>query len=253
MNGRENKYFISMHIHKVTFLPEHYPSTNIYPFCLEIFRTTPCLEFDTPITFFIGENGSGKSTLLRAITRKCEIHIWSNMDKRRFDTNPYENELYRFIDVAWTKGKVPGAFFSSELYNYFAQSLDDWAKNDPGLLGYFGGKSLLSQSHGQSVMSFFESRYSLEGLYFLDEPETALSPRRQLELLGLLGENGRKGHAQFIIATHSPILLSCPGAKIFCFDAPPIQTIDYENTDYFTVYRDFLSNRGKYLRDLEGY
>ena len=117
-----------MHIHKVTLLPENYPSTNIYPFCLEIFRTTPCLEFDTPITFFIGENGSGKSTLLRAITRKCGIHIWSNMDKRRFDANPYENELYRFIDVAWTKGKVPGAFFSSELYNYFAQSLDTGQK-----------------------------------------------------------------------------------------------------------------------------
>lgn len=100
-----------MHIHKVTLLPERYPSTNIYPFCLEIFRTTPCLKFDTPITFFIGENGSGKSTLLRAITRKCGIHIWSNTDKRRFDTNPYENELHGFIDVAWTKGKVPGAFF----------------------------------------------------------------------------------------------------------------------------------------------
>jgi predicted ATPase len=240
-----------MHIDKVSLLSDQYPSTSVYPFSLEIFRTTPHLEIDTPITFFIGENGSGKSTLLRAITRKCGIHIWSNADKRRFDDNPYEDELHQFIDVSWTKGNVPGAFFSSELYNYFARSLDDWAKNDPGLLGYFGGKSLLSQSHGQSVMSFFESRYSLEGVYLLDEPETALSPRRQLELLRLLCAIRKKGHAQFIIATHSPILLSCPEAKIFSFDASPIRPIDYESTDYFKVYKDFLSDRGKYLRDLE--
>ena len=239
-----------MHINKVSLLSDQYPSTNVYPFSLEIFRTTPHLEFDTPITFFIGENGSGKSTLLRAITRKCGIHIWSNMDKRRFDDNPYEDELHRFIDIAWTKGNVPGAFFSSELYNYFARSLDDWAKNDPGLLEYFGGKSLLSQSHGQSVMSFFESRYALEGVYLLDEPETALSPRRQLELLRLLCAIRKKGHAQFIIATHSPILLSCPEAKIFSFDTSPIRPIDYESTDYFKVYKDFLSDRGKYLRGL---
>lgn len=241
-----------MHINRVTLLSEQYPSNSVYPFSLDIFRTTPRLEFDTPITFFIGENGSGKSTLLRAMTRTCGIHIWSNMDKRRFDDNPYENELYRFIDIAWTNGKVPGAFFSSELYNYFAQSLDDWAKNDPGLLGYFGGKSLIGQSHGQSVMSFFESRYSLRGVYFLDEPETALSPRRQLELLKLLRRAGQKGQAQFIIATHSPILLSCPDAKIFSFDTSPICPIEYENTDYFRVYKDFLSGREKYLRELEG-
>ena len=107
----------------------------------------------------------------------------------------------------------PGSFFGSSVFQDFARILDDWASTDPGQLAYFGGKSLLTQSHGQSIMSFFKARYAIKGLYLLDEPETALSPRTQIELLDLLTTMSAAGHAQFIIATHSPILLSCPGAR----------------------------------------
>jgi len=101
-------------------------------------------------------------------------------------------------------------FFSSERYQHLAKIIDEWAISDPKLLEYFGGRSLLSQSHGESFMSYFTSRFAIEGIYFLDEPETALSPRRQIEFVKTLVEHTRDGHAQFIIATHSPILLSCP-------------------------------------------
>jgi predicted ATPase len=97
-------------------------------------------------------------------------------------------------------------------------------------------------------MSFFRARYQIKGLYLLDEPETALSPKTQLELLGLLAEMSRAGHAQFIIATHSPILLACPGATLYSFDQAPIAPVRYEDTDHYQVYRDFLGNREHYLK-----
>ncbi len=118
------------------------------------------------------------------------------------------------------------------------------------MLKYFGGESLVTQSHGQSIMSLFRARYKVKGLYLLDEPETALSPKRQLELLTILKEMGEAGHAQFIIATHSPILLACPGAVIYSFDHIPIERIDYEETNQFRIYKDFLLDRDKYLSEI---
>jgi predicted ATPase len=118
--------------------------------------------------------------------------------------------------------------------------LDEWAATDAGQLEYFGGKSLLTQSHGQSIMSFFRARYAIKGLYLLDEPETALSPRTQLTLLDLLEKMSAAGHAQFVIATHSPILLSCPGATIYSFDSVPIAPIRYRETDHYKIYKDFM-------------
>ncbi|MFZ5564583.1 MAG: AAA family ATPase, partial [Thermodesulfobacteriota bacterium] len=124
---------------------------------------------------------------------------------------------------------------------------DAWAAADPGQLKYFGGKSLLTQSHGQSMMSYFRALYKVKGLYLLDEPETALSPKSQLELLKIIGENSRAGHAQFIMATHSPILLACDGAVIYSFDQAPVQIIPYEETGHYRLYRDFLADRKKFI------
>jgi predicted ATPase len=238
-----------MHIDKVTFHPHAYPQRKTYPFNLDIFSNTESLRFETNITFFIGENGTGKSTLLKAITRRCGIHIWTESDRSRFDRNPYEEELYRYIDVEWANGKKPGAYFSSETYQHMTQIIDEWACSDPKLLAYFGGKSLVSQSHGESFMSFFKSRYKIEGIYFLDEPETALSPKRQIEFLNLLTDLSGDGHAQFVIATHSPILLSCPNSLIVSFDHAKLHKIAYEKTDYYLIYRDFLLHRDKYLAE----
>ena len=229
-----------MYLKSVTLDPVRYPVHDRYPFHLEIFRAGKTIEFSHPVTFFLGENGTGKSTLLKAICKRCNIHIWRYDERTRVDLNPYEEMLCRAVDVVWTDGVVPGAFFSSQTFQDFAQILDEWAAADSDVLEYFGGKSLITQSHGQSLMSYFSSRYKKRGIYFLDEPETALSPKSQIELLGVLKEMGEAGHAQFIVATHSPILLSCPGAIIYSFDAIPIQTIPYEETSHYRIYKDFL-------------
>ena len=239
-------YYTSMHITNVTLHPERYPSTELYPFNLQVFHTRRDLPFRKAITFFIGENGSGKSTLLKAIARRCSIHIWEE-DRGRYGNNPHEEDLFKYLDVAWEDSRKPGMFFSSERYQHLAKIIDEWAISDPKLLEYFGGRSLLSQSHGESFMSYFTSRFAIEGIYFLDEPETALSPRRQIEFVKTLVEHTRDGHAQFIIATHSPILLSCPGAVIWSFDGHELKELAYEDTDYFLIYRDFLLHRERYM------
>jgi predicted ATPase len=121
---------------------------------------------------------------------------------------------------------------------------------DPGLLKYFGGKSLMVQSHGQSLMSFFKSRFKIKGLYLLDEPETALSPGSLIDLLKLIRQTSHAGQAQFIIATHSPILLACPEARIYSFSPSSLQQIAYEETEHFQIYKSFMLNPGKYLQEV---
>jgi predicted ATPase len=236
-----------MHLNRVTLFPEKYPTKVHYPFNQPIFHQTKQLTFSSPITFFVGENGTGKSTLLRAICRKCGIHIWHGVDRPRFEVNPYEEALHKYLSIEWADGKVPGSFFASDLFENFAQLLDEWATTDPGMLKYFGGKSLITQSHGQSLMSLFTNRYAIKGLYLLDEPETALSPKTQLGLLTLLREMSRAGHAQFLIATHSPILMACPGAVIYNFDTIPIVPIEYEQTEHYQIYKAFMENSNAYL------
>lgn len=236
------------HLKEVGLLSEQYPTRDHYPFNIDVLQKTRSIQFSHPVTFFIGENGSGKSTLLEALARRCRIHIWSGMDCTRSEPNPYEEMLFLYLQVEWADGVVPGSFFSSQIFRNFAQLVDMWESDNPGQIEYFGGKSLLTQSHGQSLMSFFKSRYKLKGLYLLDEPETALSPKSQLELLKLLQEMSGLGHAQFIIATHSPILLACPGSVIYSFDHSPVKIIRYENTAHYQVYKSFMENPDKYLK-----
>jgi len=207
-----------MHITSITLHPEQFPDSTTYPFNLPVFRNSGRIDFKANVTFFAGENGSGKSTLLRAMCRKSCIHIWAEDCWSRTHHNPYEESLFEYLDIGWAAGLKPGAFFSAETYEHMTKMIDLWASTDPGLFDYFGGKSLLEQSHGESFMSFFTSRYTIEGVYFLDEPETALSPGRQLAFLEFLQKMERDGHAQFFIATHSPILLSCQHATILSFE-----------------------------------
>jgi predicted ATPase len=231
-----------MHLKSVRFHPERYPTREHYPFKLDLFHQTAGLDFTTPVTLFVGENGTGKSTLLEAIARRCGIFIWQEGGRTRYEVNPYEDKLCHYLSVEWVTGEVPGSFFGSSIFQDFARLLDEWAATDPGQLEYFGGKSLLTQSHGQSIMSFFKARYAIKGLYLLDEPETALSPRSQLALLDLLAHMTTAGHAQFIIATHSPILLACPGATIYSFDHIPVAPIPYDQTDHYKLYKAFMAD-----------
>ncbi|MGO9136662.1 MAG: AAA family ATPase [Syntrophales bacterium] len=237
-----------MHLKSITIDQSKYPTYDHYPFNLPVFQKTKRITFNAPVTFFVGENGSGKSTLLQALSRSCGIHIWKAAERTRYNNNPYENKLCDNLAIEWSNGNVPGSFFGSDIFHHFTEILDEWAAADPGQLRYFGGQSLITQSHGESLMSFFKARYQIKGLYLLDEPETALSPRSQLALLDLLTEASVKDHAQFIIATHSPILLACPRALIYSFDYSPVRQIPYEETEHYKIYRDFLENRTNYLK-----
>lgn len=238
-----------MHLKNVYVFPKKFPTHDRYPFNLDIFRQPRTIDVCHPVTFFVGENGTGKSTLLQAISQRCGIYIWRGQLRPRFQSNPFEAQFYKAVEVEWFRDTVPGSFFASEIFQNFAQIVDEWATMDPGLLAYFGGKSLMAQSHGQSLMSFFKSRFKIKGLFLLDEPETALSPASLIDLVKLLVQMGRAGHAQFIIATHSPILLACPEAQIYSFNQSSLEPIDYEATEHFQVYHSFMLNPRKYLQD----
>jgi predicted ATPase len=234
---------MSNHITSVTLHHEKYPSDCHYPFSLPIFNQTKQIRFEFPVTFFVGENGTGKSTLLEALALASNIHIWRKSEGVRYQVNQYEKHLYKYISLTWANGRVPGSYFGSEIFNDFRRIVDSWAASSPGHLKYFGGKSLVTQSHGQSMMSYFRSCYERRGIYFLDEPETALSPKSQLELIDILRENGKVGHAQFIIATHSPILLAYEDATIYSFDHSPVSVIEYQETEHYKIYKSFLLER----------
>jgi predicted ATPase len=236
-----------MYITKVGIDRDRFPTQRFYPFNVPAIRETQELDLRWPVVFFVGENGSGKSTLLRAITRKCGIHIWDKPRRHEAHNNPYETKLSTCLTVTWANGRVPGSLFSADTFYDFADFLDDVALCDPGRLEYHGGHILNTLSHGEGILSYFRGRYRVRGLYFLDEPEAALSPASQIQFLNLLQQLGAEGHAQFIIATHSPILLACPGAQIFSFDGSRIQEVSYEETVHFKIYEQFFSDRTAFL------
>jgi predicted ATPase len=226
---------------KVKIHSESYPTARYYPFNIPALKATQELIFRKPIAFFVGENGTGKSTLLEAITRKCGIYIWDKPKRHLAHNNPDEARLADYISVTWANGHVPGSLFRAETFRDFADFLDDVALCDPGRLKYHGGHLLNTLSHGQAILTYFSGRFHLKGLYLLDEPEAALSPASQVKFLRLLQELEAEGRAQFIMATHSPILLAYPGAQIFSFDADHIEEVSYEDTASYKIYRQFFA------------
>jgi predicted ATPase len=243
---------LAVHLLSVHLDCRKYPTRRCYPFNLPVFQHDLTLDLGAPVTFLVGENGCGKSTLLEGVAHLCGIYIWRGADRPRPTHNPYEETFSDYLSIEWAREKVPGFFFGASIFRHFAQVLDEWAATDPGQLDYYGGRSLTTLSHGQSLMAFFRSRCRSKGLFLLDEPETALSPRSQLELLQILGQAGASSPAQFIVATHSPLLLACPGAVVYNFGENSVARCAYEETEHYRIYKAFMSDPAHYLRQVAG-
>ncbi|MDO5406270.1 MAG: AAA family ATPase [Eubacteriales bacterium] len=218
---------------------------------IPVIRSLKKLEFQRNITFFVGENGTGKSTLLEAIAVAYGFNPEGGTINYRFSTYDDVSELSRAIRM--TKGyRRPKSnyFFRAESFFNVASKMEDYRDGDLKEIYYarYGGKSLHEQSHGESFLAYFQS-FQDDGIFIMDEPEAALSPQRQLTLLIQLAKMAKLG-AQFIIATHSPILLGIPGADIISFDDGKLHRCRYEETESYQVMEMFLNHREVLLRKL---
>ncbi|CAH1211695.1 AAA family ATPase [Paenibacillus sp. JJ-223] len=223
-----------------------------FPYNIVALRQIEQLEFSHNVTFLVGENGSGKSTLLEAMGVSCGFSIVGGRDlviRRDKD----DASLSEIMTLQWLPKVNQGFYFRAETFDTFAKYIDELAEEPfVGRAAYapYGGVSLNERSHGQGFLEFFAGRFSEKGLYLLDEPESALSPQNQLVLLRMMHDLERSGKAQFVIATHSPILMSYPGATIYHFNENGVESVDYEETEHFRLTRDFLNNREVYLNRL---
>ena len=237
-----------MYLKSVAIDSDAFPTRDRYPFNIPLFQTTKRVDLASPITFLVGKNGSGKSALLDAIARKTGLLPWGGTKTHRVHENPFETQLANYISVDLEKRHSYGFHFRAEAFFNFACSLDDIILDDPARDNYFGGKSLNVISHGESFLAFFRSyNFQLAGLYLLDEPEAALSPQNQLEFVQVLLDSIRNGDKQYIVATHSPIIMGCPGATILNFDAPIVEQVEFTRTTHYEFYRDFLNDPSKFF------
>jgi predicted ATPase len=218
------------------------PSFKDFPFNLPAVRHLSSFAFHPKVTFLVGENGSGKSTLLEAIAGQCDLNPEGGSRNFKFGTRESHSILDRYIRLKKSILLPLDAYFlRAESFYNVATEIE---RLGPEIASAYGDKPLHAQSHGESFFALFENRFHGAGLYLLDEPEAALSPSRQLSFLTLL-HNFCEGGAQFVIATHSPIIMAYPEAWIYVLgDAGPAQ-VPYEETEHFKVSRAFLSNPRK--------
>ncbi|MGM0890094.1 MAG: AAA family ATPase [Bacillota bacterium] len=213
------------------------------PFLKPIISKMDTIHFSNNVTFFVGENGSGKSTILEAIAYQCGFNTAGGGRNNTYYVESAESELGDCLRLSWLPKVTNGFFMRAESFYNFATHVDNI-----GSQKYYGGRSLHAQSHGEAFLSLFNNRFRNKGIFLLDEPEAALSPLRQLSFLRII--HNLSVHSQFIIATHSPILLGYPEAQIFNFDKEPISEILYEESDHYQITRRFLENRKTYLKEL---
>lgn len=210
------------------------------------------LSFSAPVTFFVGENGTGKSTLLEAIAVVFGFNAEGGSKNFTFSTHATHSELYQCLRIGKHAYAKDGFFLRAEsLYNVATNidAMDSEPSFDEPVINSYGGVSLHAQSHGESFLSIVQHRFHGHGLYLLDEPEAALSPSRLLTLMVEMNELVKK-QSQFIIATHSPILMAFPGADIWQFSTDGIASVAYDDTEHVQITKAFLENPQRMFRYL---
>ena len=250
-----------------------------FPFSVPAIKSLGELSFDTPITFFVGENGSGKSTLLEGLALAAGVPTVGSVAATDDGTLAAQKALGRALKLVWDKQRTRKGFFlrAEDFFGFtkqLAQMRADLLRELANVDEQYAGRSeyakglakgplagsiadmerrygvdLDANSHGQSFLRLFRSRFVPGGLYLMDEPEAPLSPQSQLALLVMIGDMiGQDG--QFIVATHSPILLAFPGARIYSFDESPVRQVEYESLEHVRLTRDFLNAPERYLKHL---
>lgn len=229
---------------------EDVESFDRYPFCLPAVRSLETLELHPKVTFLVGENGSGKSTLLEAIAVSLGFNPEGGTKNFRFGTRRSHSELHAFIRVAKGFRRPKDGFFlrAESFFNVATEieNLDAEPSFGPPVINSYGGRSLHEQSHGESFLALMMNRFGADGIYILDEPEAALSPQRQLSVLSRIHDLVNT-NSQFIIATHSPLLMAYPESWIYSCSASSLSRVRYQDTEHYQVSRDFLANPERML------
>lgn len=216
-----------------------------YPFNIPAVRELDLIEFHPDVTFFVGENGSGKSTVLEAIALAMGFGPEGGTRNAQFSTANTTSTLFECLRMVRGFNKPRDYYFlRAESFYNLATYMDGI-----GYLGGYGDKSLHHRSHGEAFMSVLTNKLRGDGLYLFDEPEAALSPTRQMAALAAIHQLVLD-HSQFVIATHSPILLAYPRAKIILFDGSGLSTVRYEDTEHYAITRRFLNDHRRMVEDL---
>lgn len=240
------------YVQRIKLMREHIKKPQTFPYTLTVFRDLDELTFHDQVTFFVGENGSGKSTLLEGIAGACGLNPEGGSRNFNFATRASHSNLDECLRLVRYPATPSDMYFlRAESFYNVATQIEKYDEEGMGLriIDAYGGQSLHEQSHGESFFALFKNRFRAKGLYLLDEPEAALSPKRQLEFLALLHQYVQGG-CQFMIATHSPIILAYPHALIYHFSAAGLREIGYTDTEHYLITRGFLSNPRRMLSEL---
>lgn len=229
---------------------------DAYPFSLPAISKIEEIEFHPEVTFFVGENGSGKSTLIEALAVAWGFNAEGGSKNFNFRTFESHSALANLIRLARSAKRAKDGFFlRAESYFNVATSIEEMdaipAPWSPPVINSFGGKSLHKQSHGESFFALIENRFKGNGLYILDEPEAALSPSRQMSMIVRMHDL-IKLNSQFIIATHSPILMAYPDAWIYQVSPRGLERVAYEDTEHYEITRNFLNRHKSMVAQLLG-